>query len=160
MREVVWADLCCSDMPPTDTHSPKSLLGARNRDRFLRALMECGTVYRAAALAEVDRPTVYRTMRAEPDFKAAVEEARGIGKEPYRDTLTEEVHRRAVDGITEPVFYRGEMVATVRKYSDTLLMFLLKREDPSYRDSYRAPEDDSGKVSLVDVITAVQQAAH
>ena len=147
-------------MPPTDTHSPKSLLGPRNRDRFLRALMECGTIFRAAKLAEVDRPTVYRTMRAESDFKAAVEEARVIGKEPYKDTLTQEVYRQAVEGIDEPVYYQGKLVDTVKKYSPILLMFLLKREDPSYRDSYRAPEDDSGKVSLVDVIAAVQQAAH
>ena len=48
----------------------------------------------------------------------------------------------------------------VKKYSPILLMFLLKREDPSYRDSYRAPEDDSGKVNLVDVIAAIQQGAH
>ena len=85
---------------------------------------------------------------------------RVIGKEPYKDTLTQEVYRQAVEGIDEPVYYQGKLVDTVKKYSPILLMFLLKREDPSYRDSYRAPEDDSGKVSLVDVIAAVQQAAH
>ena len=54
------------------------------------------------------------------------------------------------------MFYKGELVATVRKFSDNLLMFLMKREDPSYRDSYRAPEDDSDKVSLRDVINAIR----
>ena len=139
----------------TGVHRPKSVLGARNRDKFLCALLECGTIYHAAGLSEVDRAAVYRTMRAEPEFKAAVEEAREIGKEPYRDMLTEEAHRRAT-GIQEPVFYRGEIVATIRKYSDNLLMFLLKREDPSYRDSYRAPEDDSGQVSIREVLAAIR----
>ena len=78
----------------TGAHRPKSVLGTRNRDKFLCALLECGTIYHAAGLSEVDRAAVYRTMRAEPEFKAAVEEAREIGKEPYRDMLTEEAHRR------------------------------------------------------------------
>ena len=104
----------------------------------------------------MDRTAVYRTMRAEPDFNTAVQEAREIGKEPYRDVLTEEAHWRATGGTQEPVFYRGEIVATIRKYSDNLLMFLLKREDPSYRDSYRAPEDDSGQVSIREVLAAIR----
>ena len=140
----------------THIPTPKSVVGVRNRDRFLRALLECGTIYRASVLSGVDRAAIYRTMRAEPDFKAAVIEAREMGKEPYKDVLTEEVRRRGVDGIEEPVFYKGELVATVRKYSDNLLMFLLKREDPSYRDNYRAPDDDSGQVAIRDVLAAIR----
>ena len=141
---------------PTDTHGPKSRLGPRNRDKFLRALLECGTISHAASLSFVDRPTVYRTMRAEPGFKAAVEEAREIGKGPRLDGLVEEADRRARDGVDEPVFYQGEVVATVRKYSDNLLMFLIKQADPSYRESYRTAEDDGAKVSLRDVIDAIR----
>ena len=145
---------------PKRPHTPKSLLSAAKRDTFLRALMEIGKVQPASRASKVDHSSIYATMRAEPDFKAAVEEARAIGSGPYVDTLTDEAHRRAVEGIQEAVFYKGERVATVRKYSDNLLMFLIKREDPSYRDSYRPPEDDGGQVSLVDVIAAIQQAAH
>ena len=145
--------------PSAPTHLKACSVRAK-RDTFLRALMEIGKIQPASRASGVDHSSIYATMRAEPDFKAAVEEARAIGSGPYVDTLTDEAHRRAVEGIQEPVFYKGERVATVRKYSDNLLMFLIKREDPSYRDSYRAPEDDTGKVNLVDVIAAIQQGAH
>ena len=119
---------------PTSTHSPKSQVGPRNRDKFLRALLECGTVAEASRLSKVDRANVYRTMRDDPLFKAAVEEARGIGIEALKDVA----YVRAVEK------------------SDILLMFLIKQADPSYRDSYRAPEDDTDKVSLRDVMNAIR----
>ena len=37
-----------------------------------------------------------------------------------------EARRRAVDGVDEPVYYQGKEVGTVRRYSDVLLIFLLK----------------------------------
>lgn len=53
------------------------------------------------------------------------------------DMLEEEARRRAVDGVVEPVFYKGEQVVDVRgkptgirKYSDQLLIALLKGYRP------------------------------
>ena len=120
-------------MPPT-TLRPKSLLGKRNRARFLTALLECGTVSEAARVAAVDRPSVYRTMTANPDFKEAVSEARDVGIEALKD----KAYTRASDK------------------SDVLLMFLIKQADPTYRESYRAPEDEEAKVSLRDVMNAIR----
>ena len=119
----------------SNTHRPKSLLGKRNRvQSFLSTLLECGTISEASRVAVVDRPTVYRTMRADADFKAAVEEARDVGIEALKDIA----YKRASDK------------------SDILLMFLIKQADPSYRDSYRAPEDEEAKVSLRDVMNAIR----
>ena len=42
------------------------------------------------------------------------------------DAFQEEAHRRAVQGIEKPVYQGGRLVGTVREYSDTLLIFLLK----------------------------------
>ena len=111
---------------PSDTHSPKSLLGLRNRVKFLSALLECGTVSQSARLAKVDRPTVYRTMSADAGpSRGAVEEARNVGIEALKD----------------------EAYVRARDRSDVLLMFLIKQADPTYRESYRAPEDEEAKVS-------------
>ena len=44
--------------------------------------------------------------------------------------LEAEAVRRGRDGYLEPVFYLGEKVATVKRYSDPLLMFLLKGNAP------------------------------
>ena len=119
---------------PTPDHRPKSKVGPRNRDKFLRALLECGTVAEASRISNVDRANLYRTMREDPPFKAAVKEAREIGIEALKDVA----YVRAVEK------------------SDVLLMFLIKQADPSYRDNYRAPEDDTEKVSLRDVMNAIR----
>ena len=42
--------------------------------------------------------------------------------------------RRAREGVDEPVFYQGEHCCNVRRYSDTLLIFMLKARKP---DVYR-----------------------
>jgi len=45
--------------------------------------------------------------------------------------------RRARDGVEEPIFHQGKNVGTVRKYSDTLLIFLLKSHKP---ERYNPPQ--------------------
>jgi hypothetical protein len=51
------------------------------------------------------------------------------------DSLEVEARWRATDGVDEPVFYKGEVCGTVRRYSDTQLIFLLKGAMPEkYKD--------------------------
>ena len=50
------------------------------------------------------------------------------------DALEDEAIRRAREGVEEPVFQGGLRCGSVRKYSDLLLIFLLKSRRP-YRDS-------------------------
>lgn len=69
---------------------------------------------------------VLRARRNDQDFDDAVKSAI---EEGY-DFIEEEARRRAVDGVLEPVFYRGAKIGTVRKYSDQLLIALLKGYKP------------------------------
>lgn len=46
------------------------------------------------------------------------------------DSLEAEAWRRAVEGAPEPVVRGGEVVAEVRKYSDSLLAMLLRAHRP------------------------------
>lgn len=92
---------------------------------MLAALAETGNISRAAEAAGIDRKTHYRWC-AEPEYAALAEDA----MEQAADKLEEEARRRAHDGVDEPVFYQGEVCGTVRKYSDTLLIFLLKGAKP------------------------------
>ncbi len=46
------------------------------------------------------------------------------------DLLEDEAVRRAKDGVEEPVYQGGKLVGHVQKYSDTLLIFLLKGAKP------------------------------
>ena len=47
-----------------------------------------------------------------------------------------------------PLYYRGKVCGTFRKYSDLLLMFLMKAKMPQYRDSWhvKPPEAPRPKV--------------
>ena len=69
--------------------------------------------------------------RHSEDFAAQWREALEEGT----DLLDAEARRRAVTGIDKPVFYKGEVVGSITKYSDKLLMFLLKAHRPQkFRD--------------------------
>src|SRR5690606_18484748 len=73
----------------------------------------------------------YRLRKEDPDFAAAWDEA----MEQASDALEVEARRRAIEGWDEPVFYQGMETGMVRKFSDTLLIFLLKGARPEkYRD--------------------------
>ena len=69
--------------------------------------------------------------------------------------------RRALEGGEEPVFYQGKIVGSVRKYSDTLLMFMLKARRPErYRDrvGVDVAEDVRALLKAVDGQTHVAPA--
>src|SRR5437588_5892570 len=105
----------------------------KKRERLLHLLAEGHTVKHAAAEIGVHRGTVYDWRNANKDFKAAWDEALESGTQ----TMEQEARRRAVDGMDKPVFQGGRLVGTVREYSDTLLIFLLKGRRPDmYRERF------------------------
>lgn len=106
----------------------------------IRELSKCGNVSEALRKAKASRAWLYERRQTDPDFADAFQEARACGIEVLKD----EAHRRAYSGILEPIFYQGEEVAKVRKYSDTLLMFLIKQADPSFREHYQVEHANAG----------------
>ena len=98
---------------------------------FIEALRATGNVTRAARYAGRSRNQAYHVRRHSEDFAAQWDEALEEGT----DLLDAEARRRAVTGTDKPVFYKGEVVGSITKYSDRLLMFLLKAHDPQvFRD--------------------------
>ncbi len=99
---------------------------ALKKRAFLAAVAEVGNITEAAKVAGVNRKDHYRWLQKDPSypelFEAAMQEA--------ADLMEAEARRRAVEGVDEPVFYQGYECGSVRKYSDTLLMFLLKGVRP------------------------------
>lgn len=99
---------------------------------FLAALEETGSVTEAAKICDVGRSNLYRIRRGDKQFAAEWDQALDVAA----DVLEDEARRRAVEGTEEPVFQGGKQVGTIRKYSDTLLIFLLKGIRPQkYRES-------------------------
>jgi hypothetical protein len=93
---------------------------------FLTALAEGAYVRLAAATAEVHFTLPYKRRRTDAAFRAAWEDALELGTAALED----EAVRRAYHGVEEPVFYQGVQCGSVTKYSDRLLIFLLKARNP------------------------------
>lgn len=108
----------------------------------------------AARQAGIARNALYLWKKDDPEFAAEWEAALIAGGE----TLEEEAVRRARDGWDEPVWYQGEQVGTVRRYSDTLMIFLLKGVMPEkYGD--RQKVEMSGSVDLAGRLAAARERA-
>ncbi len=93
---------------------------------FLAAYSETGNISQAAVMAKVARSRHYCWYEKNENYRKAFDEATEIAA----DRLEQEAWRRAVEGVSEPVFYQGKKVGTVQKYSNTLLIFLLKGAKP------------------------------
>jgi transposase-like protein len=126
--------------------------GARRKRLFLDVYARTGNISAAARESGICRRTHYNWLTDDEEYQAAFEETH----EAAIDLLEMEARRRAVEGIDEPVIYQGELMGawvdekgntvakdspgariiplTVKRYSDTLLIFLLKAAKP---DKYR-----------------------
>ena len=121
---------------------------------FLEAFAETGIMRAACEAVGVSRATIWHWQEHDADFGAAYQQARALAD----DALRKEIHRRGVEGIEKPVFWKGQQVATVREYSDTLLIFQAKARMPEYRDQSKIEHTGELVLTLAD-ITAIRDRA-
>lgn len=128
------------------------------QELFLLALGKCASIKNACAIADVSRATIYRWRDTNKTFREALE----VANLDANDTIDDEICRRALDGIEEPLVSMGKLVfleepatdddgnplrddkgkplmrvvgqVKVRKYSDSLLLALAKSRMKKYRD--------------------------
>ncbi len=127
------------------SESPFPKIAHPYKRAFLAAFRETGNVCLACKAANVGRSSHYRWLEKDSEYRAAFDQA----KEDATDVLEAEAFRRAVEGVEEPTgWYKGKPGGTVRKYSDVLLIFLLKSLMP---DRYRERVDVRGVLAHLDV---------
>ncbi|NPV80809.1 MAG: hypothetical protein HPY52_11115 [Firmicutes bacterium] len=114
---------------------------------FLAAFGQVGNLTQAAEIAGINRNTHYDWMQ-DPEYAEAFE----VAKKEAADRLEAEARRRAVEGVEEPVYYQGQVCGTVRRYSDTLLIFLLKGALPDKYKERVANELSAGDDGLTIII--------
>jgi hypothetical protein len=114
---------------PTDIEKIKN---TKQRSFLKHYLITGGVIARAAKLANVDRRYHYKWLAEDEVYKAGFEQA----EREAIDVLEMELHRRAIDGVDKPIIYKGEITGSYKEYSDILLMFLLKKKNPAYRDNF------------------------
>lgn len=130
----------------------------KRKELFLEYLREKPNITKAARWAGWTRQWVYVLRDEDPDFAKAWDEA----LEESVDLCEGELHRRAFDGTLKPVYQGGVKVGTVREYSDTLAIFLMKAHRPDkYREMTRTELTGKGggpmevKHHLMDTIEKV-----
>lgn len=135
----------------------------KRKASFCAALVSnAGNITRACAAIKVNRSTVYEWRDADPDFAKAFASAREQGAE----VLEDEIRRRAFEGVERPLIHDGKQVrlsvkcangktrrelATVRTFSDTLAIFLLKGAMPEKYRERQETKHEAG-VSLAELI--------
>ncbi len=124
--------------------SPVPEISHPKQRALLSAFRKTGNVRLACEAAGVARASHYRWLE-DPAYCEAFE----VAREDATDLLEEEAYRRAVVGVEKPVgWYKGKPGGTVREYSDTLLMFLLKGLKP---EKYRERMEVRGSLASLDV---------
>lgn len=126
-------------------------LTAERLKAFCAALSEAGgNVTRACKAVDISRQIAYEWREENPAFAQAWDRAKAQGMEALEDEAT----RRAYEGYDKPITFQGVVTDTVKEYSDTLLIFLLKGGKPDkYRErtSTELSGPDGGPLQLTDV---------
>ncbi|NOX84049.1 MAG: hypothetical protein GXP06_13905 [Alphaproteobacteria bacterium] len=126
---------------------------------FLTELERHGVVtWAARAASPGSQHGAMKTFRDERDRNPGFADAWDEVQEIARGAVERELHRRAVEGWNEPVFYQGEQVGEVRKYSDRLLELMARGLIPErYRENFKLDASVRHEDSAID--RAVRQLA-
>lgn len=108
------------------------------KSAFLTKLSTTGSVRLACEAAGICRATAYIWREQDEEFAKAWLKARFYGAEALED----EAIRRAT-GYEEKVYYRGEVVDTITKYSDRMLTTLLQAHFPLKYHMAKHKRDDT-----------------
>lgn len=102
------------------------------KEEICEAIKLTGNITKACDMCNVSKTAAYDHKEIDPIFSKAWDQA----VEDSIELMEAEARRRAVEGVLEPVYYQGVVVGEVLKYSDTLLMFMIKGAKPEkYRDN-------------------------
>lgn len=114
-------------------------------ETFFENFARCGLVNKSAWAADVTPATITNYRKSHPEF----EEMFQLALSDYRESIEQEIHRRAIDGWEEPVYQKGEMVGTIRRFSDRMLELKAKRHIAEYRDKVTVDQNVRGGVMVV-----------
>lgn len=104
--------------------------------RFLDHLATKGNVRASCARVGLSTESAYRLRRRDPDFARGWAAALALA----RDASVQVLADRAIDGVEERVFYRGELIDTRRRYDARLLLAHIARLDKLVDESAAAPD--------------------
>lgn len=158
-------------------NAPYISFDEEKRAQFLLKFAETGRHEESALYAGVSYETMRQWRKNHPDFALAFQAA----DRKYREKLRTEIERRGVHGWLEPVYSQGQRAlepvldaegrvqydgdgrvvqvpASIRKFSDSLLLALAKRQDPEFRERSEISVGSPSEATLEAASTAVVKA--
>lgn len=135
-------------MPHDSAGSKKGI--TPKQQAVLASLMEGMTLSDACKAADVPVGTEWNWRHENregynPEYRKAYDALYPLAT----DLLEREAFRRAYEGTDEPVFHEGVVCGYKRRYSDTLLIFLLKARRPEmYRERLDVTHDDAARKAV------------
>lgn len=132
----------------------KSAKTLAQQNLFCKGYAIKGTITGAAKFAGIDPAYHYRWLEQDPDYPQMFKTAHLYAGE----ALIEEGRRRALEGIEEPTgWYKGQPGGFVRRYSDALLIFLIKGAFPDiYKDRHEHTGKNGGPIEVQSTVTIEQ----
>jgi len=138
-----------------EDRKPHVRFNAEAKERYVESLAKHGWKHTAAKAAGVCTRTAERHRSRtddyyDPDFDRDCHEA----EMRFVDALRESARQRAQDGWVETERYDedGNLVQRTRKYSDRLLVELLRRKDPAFRPEVRIDQATHVQVEMEGVV--------
>lgn len=124
------------------------------KDTFLESVRRTGLVAKSAQAAGTNSRRIKTECETDKEFASEMQEALVI----YAESVQEELHRRAIDGVEENVYFQGEVCGQKTNYSDALLTTLVKAKSPEFREKLSVDTTIHGGVLLTLPPAATQQA--
>ena len=130
---------------------------------FIQALSECGCVDAACRRVGISTTAAYELRRRveAQSFRIAWD----LALDHAIQRLSDAAYSRAIHGVAQPVFYKGEQIGERRKYDERLTMFMLRYRDPlrygAWLDTCRAERaPDAAAIQLSKAIMQVEADAY
>lgn len=145
-KKVVEANLQCDFSERQQLFDSIKIL--RDKNRFTEYIDRVAIGDNIKSILEdldVDYSFINKIMWLRPDLQKLETMAAAVRDKLRHKLAVDELHRRAVDGIEKPVYYKGKLVDRYKQYSDTMLKLMLTSGDPEkYSDKQQIQH--SGKM--------------
>lgn len=147
-------------IPSYRNRTPQSTTYIRSAETLAKQTLFCegytkkGTLTGAAKYAGIAVANHFRWLDVDPDYPKRFE----VAKLTAQELLVEEGRRRALEGVEEPTgWYKGEPGGFVKRYSDSLLIFLIKGAFPDiYKDRHEHTGKNGGPIEVQSTVTIEQ----
>jgi hypothetical protein len=117
--------------------------------RFLEQFILLGNIKEACRKTPGLKPhTIYYLRKNRPEFKADFEIAKEMYEDSFKDTLSNTIRKRAIEGTPTPIIHRGEETGSTLQKDNRLLESVAKAHLPEIYDRKSFQDKDDKQINI------------